>query len=55
MEGNHIKKIKTSVTPDYVRGLDPLGNKNKPSIYKIEKRARANKKKNTKNIDPFHA
>ena len=52
---NNILKIKTTRIPDYVRNLNPLGNKDTPSIIKIEKRARANKKKNTRNIDPFHA
>ena len=54
MGGNRILKIKTKSIPDYVRNLNPLGNKDKPSIIKIEKRAKANKKKNTKNIDPWY-
>ena len=45
MEGNHIKKIKTTTIPDYVRNLNPLGNKDKPSIIKIEKRVKKKKKK----------
>ena len=55
MAGNHIKKIKTTTIPPYVKGLDPFRYEGKSDIIKIEKRARANKNKNTKNIDPFHS
>ena len=54
MAGNNIIKIKTTRIPDYVKGLDPDRYKGKSDIIKIEKRVKANKKKNTKNIDPWH-
>ena len=54
MAGNRIQKIKTTTIPPYVKGLDPSRYEGKSDIIKIEKRAKANKKKNTKNIDPWH-
>ena len=55
MEANNILKIKTTRIPPHVKGLDPWRYEGKSDIIKIEKRAKANKKKNTTNIDPFHA
>ena len=54
MAGNRIQKVKTTRIPPYVKGLDPWRYEGKSDIIKIEKRAKANKKKNTKNIDPWH-
>lgn len=56
MEANNILKIKTTRFPDHLYNLDKERyKKDKNKILKIEKRAKANNKKNTTNIDPFHA
>ena len=47
MAGNNIIKIKTFRYPDYLPDKKDAG-----KVYKIEKRAK--KKKNTKDIDPWH-
>ena len=46
---NNILKIKTTRIPPYVRNLDPGRYENKPTIIKLEPRAKKRTKKKKRN------